>query len=123
MRARVNLNPLPIESRGNERRRNGRVRCDDLTCTLGVVNDLSMSGMRVERRGRKIGAEGEAFAVRMQYGDIGVVLECRIVRVTRTGFRRHSYGLSFVDITAEDQRKLCELARYAAEKKVFAYAA
>ncbi len=120
MRPPRNLLAMPIEAVANNRRRHGRLRCDDLECSLGQVLDLSQSGMRVERRGRKIGSVGEAFAIRLAYGECELVLPCKIVRLDRLGFRRHSYGLEFAPLPAETQQTLRHLAQIAGERKLFA---
>ena len=85
----------------SERRRHGRLRTDDLGCSLGEVFDLSASGMRVDRRGRKLAELGDTFSLRLAYGDVELYLDCKVVRLWKVGFRKYSYGLEFVGVEEE----------------------
>ncbi len=111
------MNPT-VEIR-SDRRRAGRLRTEDLRSTLGQVYDLSSTGIGVVRRGRRIGGVGDGVMIRLHYGDHDLVVSCRIMRIERLGFRRHRYGLQFVDVTPEQQVTIGRLARDCSDKKLF----
>ena len=103
----------------SDRRRAGRLRTEDLRSTLGQVYDLSSTGVGVVRRGRKIGSIGDGVMIRLSYLDHDLIVSCRIMRIERLGFRRHRYGLQFVEVSPEAQATICRLARDCADKKLF----
>jgi hypothetical protein len=51
-----------LGDQSNEQRRHGRVVCQDVECSIGEVQDLSASGMRVKTR-YKLPDEGNVFVI------------------------------------------------------------
>lgn len=119
MRLPSQILTMPTVELRSDRRRAGRLRTEDLRSTLGQVYDLSCTGIGVIRRGRKIGSVGDGVMVRLTYNDEDLVVSCRIMRIERLGFRRHRYGLQFIDVDAQTQSKLALLARDCSDKKLF----
>ena len=102
--------------RDDERRRHGRIRTEAVTCSVGRVVDMSASGIRVERKGRRAVSEGDAFTITLKHGDFAMPVDVRVVRVEKKGFRRYVFGLSFEEVNPQIQAKLTQLARIAAEQ-------
>lgn len=104
-----------------ERRRHGRLRCEETSCCVGQVSDLSASGMRILRRGRPIMDVGDEFQISIHpdAGEPVLTLPSRVVWIERQGFRKHVIGLEFVDLDDDKKRLLGELARIVCDKIVF----
>lgn len=105
----------------SERRRHGRLRCEETSCCVGQVSDLSASGMRVLRRGRPIMEVGDEFqiSVHPDGGEPAVTLPSRVVWIERQGFRKHLIGLEFAELDDDKKRILGELARIVCDQIVF----
>ena len=111
---------MPVKGFENNRRRHGRLRCEDLRCPLGTVMDLSASGMRVLHKGRLIGQLGDRFPTRLLTdADEELIVEAEIVRLEKVGFRKYSYGLTFVDMDGPTRAELTRLMHDAAPMKLF----
>lgn len=107
-------NPRPHADVRNpilNRRRHGRVRCDDLRCSLGTVLDLSASGARVRTTGRRLPEKGRRVAISIHGDESTIHLQARVVRATRTGLLHGEVALEFVDVTPEIHAELLRLAR------------
>ncbi len=104
-----------------ERRRHGRLRCEETTCCVGQVTDLSASGMRVKRRGSPIMEIGDELQVGVHPdgGEPAITLRARVVWIEKAGFRQHIYGMEFADLSDDQRRKLGELARVVTDQIVF----
>lgn len=120
---RHNRNPkmmMDDHSEG-ERRRHGRLRCEETSCCVGQVTDLSASGMRVKRRGRPIMEVGDELqiGVHPDAGEPAITLTARVVWIEKAGFRQHIYGMEFAGLNDQQRIKLGELARIVTDKTVF----
>jgi hypothetical protein len=120
---RLSRNPKLImkELAGDERRRHGRLRCKQTTCCVGQVIDLSASGMRVKRRGRPLLDVGDELQLSIQVNadDISLKVSLRVVRIERSGFRQHFYGMEFIDLTDDQKSQLSTLARVVNDQIIF----
>jgi len=105
----------------DEHRRHGRLRCEQTHCCIGQVVDLSASGMLIQQRGRLTIENGQEILVTVSHesGESDVTVPVRVVRIERTGFRKHLYGLEFVDLDDDQQRQVAALARLASDQLVF----
>ena len=109
--------PKRIESliprEGKEQRGFGRMRVDEVRCSLGRLLDLSMSGCQIRRSSAP--KKGEMHAPRCFWIETptGGRLEVRgtLVRHAHAGFRKHELGYAFTDLTTEQRETLCEIAR------------
>lgn len=104
-----------------ERRRHGRLRCEEASCCVGQVIDLSASGMRVLRRGRPIMEIGDEFQISIHpnNGESQLTLPARVVWIERQGFRKHIVGLEFATIDDQKKIQLGELARIVCDQIIF----
>lgn len=119
-----NWNPFTFEPRESserdERRRHGRLRCEDLRCSVGQIRDLSASGMQVFHKGGEIAAVGDELQIMLEHLDAAMQVDVRIARVDKLGFRKRLYGFEFVRLTDEKKARLTALARLAADMRTLA---
>lgn len=87
-------------------RRHGRIRPDAIWCSLGVVLDLSASGLRVLSRRALAGVH----TVTLRDGNVSVAVRARIVRCRKVGFWKHEVGVEFLAISPEDSARLRAMA-------------
>lgn len=100
----------------DNRRRHGRVRMQDITCSLGDVLDLSASGLRVRAK-VAIPAVGTRFSVKIGGLDNTFYVSCVVKWSRRVGLMSREAGLEFDELTAEQRRSLNLLARTAASNE------
>lgn len=105
-------------ARGKELRRHGRVLCQEIQCSLGGVEDLSASGMRVKTRFR-LPDGGESFVVTVESPDGPIAILCRVRWIKRAGIFLREAGLEFFDVGPKSRAVLNELARRAAYNETF----
>ncbi len=111
--------PAPLlASRGLEGRRHGRLHTELLTCNLGVVIDLSASGMRVACHGRMRVQKDQALAMEVCSVRGRLALKTRVIWTRKTGFFRYQVGLEFTEMTPALQVELREIARLAVKSLV-----
>jgi hypothetical protein len=91
-------------------RRGGRLLQESLTCSLGVVVDMSVTGAKIRCRLGSRPAEGKKAIVEMSTDSGDVRLQARVVWTRLCGILRWEAGVEFVDVTDEDTRKLTEIA-------------
>lgn len=105
----------------SDRRRHGRLRCESTRSCIGSVVDISASGMRVLRSGRPIMEVGNQFRITVHPddGEPVLTLPSRVVWIERKGFRKHIYGIEFVELSDDQKRRLGELARIVCDQIVF----
>ena len=105
----------------DDSRRQGRLKCELLRCSIGDVIDLSASGMRVRAWGIRGLKANEHCDIRIRcIGRMAFVVRGEIVWVKRHGFMKYEAGVHFVDVTPEQQEKLTEAARISANARVMA---
>jgi hypothetical protein len=102
--------PVPPAGSPENLRQFGRLRCQDVECSLGTVLDISRGGMRV-RMIRKLPRKIGAFTVRLAAMGLEAYVTCT-VRWTRTlGLLRHEVGLAFEPVDEKTARVLTDIAR------------
>ena len=118
-----NFNPLAFSKHSDvpDRRRHGRLLCEDLRCDLGQVRDLSASGMKVFRKGGSIAQVGDQLEVVIEYLDSRMSVQAKVIRADKIGFRKRMYGFAFVELSDEQKSRLVALARIATDKLTIAY--
>jgi len=104
--------------RDDDRRRHGRIRTEEVTCSIGDVVDLSASGMRVESKGRRAVSLGDTVSLTLKYGQYALPIDAQVVRIQKTGFRRHVLGLQFEKLNPDIQSKLTQMARIASNQRM-----
>lgn len=98
----------------DQRRRHGRVRCQDIGCSLGYVLDVSASGMRVQC-GSKPPAVGKEFTTTVEGLDGGVVFRYIVVWTRRSGLMQYEVGIEFRELDPTTRQALARLARASAQ--------
>lgn len=97
---------------GNPKRRHGRVRCQDIECNLGVILDLSASGVRI--RSRRSMQSGAVFPVRLVASEYCVEIQAIVRWTARAGLFSSEVGLEFMHVNDDAKKLLCDMARSAA---------
>lgn len=91
-----------------ENRQHGRYRPDQLTCNLGRVMDLSVGGIRVLSKQKRRGSQTVVFDT-PRLGKL--TLTGRVAWRRELGFREHVLGVTFENVSADDQEKLTALVK------------
>jgi hypothetical protein len=108
------LKALPFadvhDSRPN-RRRHGRLLCDDVRSSLGQVLDLSASGARVRTTGLRQPEKGQTVTLTIEDGHASLVVSGVIVRSVRTGMFHGEVAVEFTGVTPDVHARLMELVR------------
>ncbi|MCE9592048.1 MAG: PilZ domain-containing protein [Planctomycetes bacterium] len=99
-------------------RRHGRIRCEMLRCKLGEIADLSASGMRVRRLGRKVADKGDVLHMNLLAFNQSVPVQAKVVWVKKSGFLRYEFGLEFMELAPETRASIASLARMALNIRV-----
>lgn len=93
---------------GRERRIDSRLPMLGLTCDRGRIVDLSETGARIETR--RPWKEGAVRPVTISDELGAVTIPGRCVWLVREGFLRHSMGVHFVSVSAEQAQSLARIA-------------
>jgi hypothetical protein len=86
-------------------RRHGRVRCQDVECTLGSVMNISASGLLV-RTGLRSPRVESVVVLKVRTFDGGFDVQTRVEWSKMDGLLHHQVGLEFIDLTPEGRRVL-----------------
>lgn len=100
----------PVSSAA-DRRTSGRLRCQDITTSLGHVLDISAGGMRVLSRRKPWIGVGSPYQCTVHTPLGTFTAETRIARVERRGIGRFEIGLSIENATPEVRQTLNLIAR------------
>lgn len=96
--------------RPDNKRRHGRLVVQETGCSVGTIEDLSCSGMRITTRS-KMKPSQKSIGMRIETLDGPTSLPCKVVWARRIGLRKWSVGLEFTAMTADQRRMLTDLAR------------
>jgi len=112
MRVCRNMSPLVRDEFENTQRRFGRVKCKEISCSLGQVLDLSAGGMRIRSRGTMGLRVGESVGVtlRAESGFL-IPVPSRVVWMTKSGWRNCELGLTFMELSNSARESLSGIAR------------
>lgn len=113
-----NAGQTPNDPQDANLRKRGRIRLQDIECSLGIVLDLSASGMRVRTRGR-VPETGTVFATQLGSLDGPIVVGCRVRWWRKAGLMTKEFGVEFVNLTPEIAVELTRLARRAVHNETF----
>lgn len=91
-------------------RRHGRVHVEETKCSLGMIEDISRSGMRIRTKER-LRPCIKPIGLRIETPAGKTVLPCRVVWAEKAGFRKWLIGIEYADLTKEQQTMLNHLAR------------
>lgn len=102
----------------SNRRRNGRLLLQEIHCSLGLVLDLSSSGMRVQTDVKPDLKEGQAFGMVLQGLSGPVNVAATVAWIRKTGWRKFQLGIHFTDPQPDLRKAIAELARSVASNEV-----
>jgi hypothetical protein len=100
--------PPALES---ERRRSGRIPCEDLSSSLGPVLDLSAEGARVILKKLRAPPVCARLSIEITGYGCSVVVDAEVMRSRRLGLTQHDLGLKFPSLTAQQRAIICDLVR------------
>ncbi len=109
------LKPSNLIAQFNDRRKRGRIKANHTYCELGEVVDLSASGMKVFRKGRSVAKDGDELSLTIENTGNVAEVDCRIVYIEKTGFRKQTYGIEFLNVDEDKRRQLVKIARLGPE--------
>ncbi len=118
MKPPINLSPMIEPPRREELRQRGRVRCEMLRCSMGEVLDLSVLGMKVGRKGAFRRCRGDVISMTINSPNGKLKLSVQICWSIKTGFRRWTIGVQFVDLTETAEDLLKGVARFASYRRI-----
>lgn len=98
------------ESRPENKRRHGRLVVQETGCSIGRIEDISCSGMRIRTKTR-MKVSQNPIGMRIETLDGPTVLPCKVVWSKRAGFRRWDIGVEFMAMTLDQRRMLNDLAK------------
>ena len=108
--------PLPImlsqssaAKKDSERRRHGRLQCDDVQTSLGDVVDISASGACVLSKAWRAPPVDSVLSLTLTHPALTINIQARVVGVQKQGFRRHSLRLEYVG--PESAELVAQMAR------------
>lgn len=104
------------QSREQDRRQKGRIRCDGAECDLGAVVDLSAAGARLVHRGFAKPV-GRVMTLRFTHPIGPMPFTVKVVRSKTLGFLRQELGLEFLDMTPTHSAWLQQVASYALDRR------
>ncbi|MEM9251324.1 MAG: PilZ domain-containing protein [Planctomycetota bacterium] len=93
----------------HERRGHQRVQVPDLSSPYGEVIDLSLTGMKVYRKGGRQPVVGDRLEATLEHSLASVKVAAEVVWVEDVGLRRRLIGCRFLDPTEADQKSLGQL--------------
>lgn len=104
---------LLTPSEREEHRRAGRIRCDAVKSSVGLVLDISATGVLIKRtKAATAGSENNPVVIWIESpGGDRVFIKVRLVRSKRLGWRRHEAAYEFDGLSDEKRLQLNEIAR------------
>ncbi|MFM9995191.1 MAG: PilZ domain-containing protein [Phycisphaerales bacterium] len=108
------MNPLPKPARDPNARRHGRVRAQTITCSLGDVMDISISGMKVRCGSKPDLKKGETAPVTINGLNGPFTVQAKFNWCKRAGLFKWVAGFEFAELTGPARTELLEIARIAA---------
>ncbi len=103
-----------------ERRRHGRLRCEDIACSLGTVVDLSPAGIGLRVPGPAIARIGDQLSFTVQYEAERLAVSGIVRRVEQRVEGAVDYGVEFTGTDPYTQEKLDELSRMTSQRFIIA---
>jgi len=94
-----------------ERRRKGRIRCENVLCNLGSVIDISAWGVRLRRSGLGRFRPGRELKLRIMASDGILDLRGKVVWSKSLGFCQQAFGVEFVNLTPHQESLLVTIGR------------
>ena len=98
------------QDRPENHRRHGRLHTQKTECSIGYIEDISCSGMRVSTK-QKIKPSNKTIGLRLETLDGPTTLPCRVVWSRRTGLRRWLVGVEYTAMSLDQRNMLNQLAR------------
>ncbi len=113
------MSPLPSgpANSGPNKRAKGRLRCELLTCELGIVRDVSASGMRIDCGKLCPAQSGQTIPLTLRAGPTSLAAIVRVAWVSRSGQDGCQIGVEFIETSPAFTRSLRELTLCCMEQR------
>jgi len=110
------------DSKTDNRRQHGRIRCEVVQSSVGRVIDASGGGMRILVRGRVSADIGSKMELKIEADGETFMVEVEIVWVKKRSFfgKEREIGVQFVDVTPQIRAALGRIAQSATQECHFA---
>lgn len=95
-------------------RRHGRVRVQEIRCSVGTVIDLSRSGVRVVARRKHGFVPDLKLTLTIDAFDQSVRVPGRVAWINKHGLFKCELGIEFGELDADQAAIMCSIARTAA---------
>lgn len=89
-----------------------RHRQDSVSCDLGDVVDLSVTGLRVSRKGKPPFKLGQCVQVQLMAGGQALKITAQAMWMKRVGLRQYSVGMRFVSTSAPQRKALDSVSQF-----------
>jgi hypothetical protein len=96
--------------RPENHRRHGRLHTQNTECSIGYIEDISCSGMRISTK-QKIKPSNKTIGLRLETLDGPTTLPCRVVWSRRSGIRKWLVGVEYTAMSLSQRNMLSQLAR------------
>lgn len=108
----------------DNRRQRGRLHCEYFYCRdehrkLGVVLDLSTSGMKMCQKGKLKTQVNDDLKLTFRCGDNDVQIDARVRWIRQIGYRMHMFGLEFLNMTSSRTAEIQNISRIARKALVY----
>ena len=103
----------PAATSAADRRKYGRIRCEQLYTKFGEVLDLSASGMRALCKRWRSPRLGQELVIELRHPQGVAHLPAKIVWVKKQGLRRYEVGFTFEDHDEQTRKELMKVTRMA----------
>lgn len=91
---------------GLEKRRHGRLECEEIPCSVGYIVDMSASGMRLRVSKDSPLTEGEETSVTIEHDSGLLSVPVRVEWMEKLNKREFKVGVAFRETSPDLRRKL-----------------
>lgn len=113
IRSILHIGGKPAESTDANQRRAGRIRCDGVKCSWGMVLNASATGMRIIAKGRNIPESGQTGTLVVDGPDGQFRIAAKVVWARQRNWGKREIGIQFMNVPPEARHQLLRLAEMA----------
>jgi hypothetical protein len=115
IRSILQIGPRPTQQlpQGANKRRAGRVVCDNVRTTWGHILNASATGARINARGNTIPSPGETSVLTIEGPAGPFKVTAKVVWAKKQNWGKREIGIQFVDVTPQARAQLVALAEIA----------
>ena len=108
----------------DSQRQQGRLCCEYFYCRdeqgkLGVVLDLSITGMKMCQKGKLRNEINDDLRLTLQWGETHVEVDARVRWIRQIGYRMNMLGLRFLNMTSSRTAGIQNISRMARKTLIY----